>query len=214
MTDYLKRTTEYRDPLVASVFDELSFWSSRFGQLLFKHMEIRRYAEILDLGFGTGFPLFELAHTFGPTVNVTGLDLWKEAAQRALVKQKLYELPNARLVLGDGARQPFRDETFDLIVSNIGVNNFAEPLVVLNECFRVARPRARIVLTTNVKGHYREFYDEYEKVLKDAGKEKLHRAHARQRGASRDKRVGLRASTRRRVRGRKNCGRPIRDALS
>ena len=170
MTDYLKRTTEYRDSVVASVFDELSFWSSRFGHLLFKHLEFRRYTGILDLGFGTGFPLFELAHTFGPTVRVTGLDLWKEAAQRALVKQKLYELPNAHLVLGDGARQPFRDETFDLIVSNIGVNNFTEPLMVLHECFRVARHGARIVLTTNVKGHYREFYEEYGRVLKETGK--------------------------------------------
>ncbi|MBD0372567.1 MAG: methyltransferase domain-containing protein [Pyrinomonadaceae bacterium] len=171
MTDYLKRVSDYRDPSIASafasVFDELSFWSSRFGHLLFKHIEFRGSLQILDLGFGTGFPLFELAHTFGPSCHVTGLDPWKEAVTRARLKQKVYELPNVTIMEGDGAKQPFDDETFDLIVSNLGVNNFAEPARSMAECFRVARPRARLVLTTNVQGHYREFYALYGEVLKE-----------------------------------------------
>lgn len=175
MTDYLERTSDYLDPeiasLFASVFDELSFWSSRFGHLLFEHIELRGHLRILDLGFGTGFPLFELAHTFGRSCHVTGLDVWKEAIERARLKQKIYDLPNVVILEGDGARQPFEDESFDLIVSNLGINNFAEPSRVLSECFRVARPGAKIVLTTNVKGHYREFYEIYREVLRELHKE-------------------------------------------
>lgn len=171
MTDYLKRSTDYHDRDVASVFDELSFWSSRFGQLLFRQIELRGNIRILDIGFGTGFPLFELAHTFGPTVSVTGLEVWTEALERARLKRKVYSLPNVSLVEGDGAMQPFGDATFDLIVSNLGINNFAAPAMVLSESFRVARRGAQLVLTTNVMGHYAEFYNLYREVLKELGKE-------------------------------------------
>lgn len=175
MIDYLKRTSNYLDPQIAStfasVFDELSFWSSRFGQLLFNNIEIRGGLNILDVGFGTGFPLFELAHTFGRTCQVTGLDVWKEAIERARLKQQIYELPKVKIIEGDGAQQPFEDATFDLIVSNLGINNFAEPASVLAECYRVARPGARLVMTTNIKGHYREFYEIYRTVLRELNKE-------------------------------------------
>ncbi len=176
MTDYLKRTSNYLDPTIASdfasVFDELSFWSSRFGQLLFNNIELRGRIKILDLGFGTGFPLFELAHTFGRTCHVTGLDPWTQAVERARVKQKIYELPNVTIMEGDGAKQPFEDETFDLIVSNLGINNFEQPAKVLAECFRVARAGASLVMTTNVKGHYKEFYEIYNAVLRELNKER------------------------------------------
>lgn len=172
MTDYLKRSTDYHDVEVASALDELSFWSSRFGQLLFQHLEIRASLKILDLGFGTGFPLFELAHIFGRTSHVTGLDLWKEGIVRARLKHRVYGTPNVTIVEGDGAKQPFMDETFDLIVSNLGINNFAAPAQVLAECFRVSRLGAQLVMTTNVKGHYREFYDLYREALRELNKER------------------------------------------
>jgi ubiquinone/menaquinone biosynthesis C-methylase UbiE len=172
MTDYLRRSTDYHDVEVASALDELSFWSSRFGQLLFKHLKLRRGIQILDLGFGTGFPLFELAQTFGESCHVTGLDPWQEAITRARLKQKVYELPNVTIIEGDGAKQPFEDGTFDLIVSNLGVNNFTEARLVMAECFRVARAGAQLAITTNLKGHYGEFYDIYRGVLLELNKER------------------------------------------
>jgi ubiquinone/menaquinone biosynthesis C-methylase UbiE len=170
MTDFLKHRVDPSDPDIASVFDELSFWSSRFGHLLFKHIEIRRGLKILDLGCGTGFPLFELAHVFGSSCKVTGIDIWKEALERARLKLKTYDPPNVEIIEADGARQPFPDSEFDLIVSNLGVNNFADPQAVFSECFRVAKPDARIVLTTNLKGHYRKFYDVFRDTLREMNK--------------------------------------------
>jgi arsenite methyltransferase len=170
MTDYLQHRNDYNDPRLASVFDELSFWSARFGQLLFKHIEIRTGLNILDLGCGTGFPTFELAHVFGRSCHVTGIDIWKPALQRAASKLDFYRTPNALIVEADGAAQPFVGAEFDLIVSNLGLNNFAEPGRAINECFRVARAGAKIVLTTNLKGHYREFYKIFRETLIDVGK--------------------------------------------
>jgi ubiquinone/menaquinone biosynthesis C-methylase UbiE len=167
MTDYLKHKIELGNSEFATVFDELTFWSSRFGRLLFDRIEIRAHRSILDVGCASGFPLFELANTFGRSCRITGLDIWGEALKRAGRKLKFYELPNVALVEADGAHQPFRADSFDLLVSNLGVNNWSDPELVLAECFRVAKARARLVLTTNVLGHYREFYDVFRETLRE-----------------------------------------------
>lgn len=163
MTDYFENGIELAD--IANVFDELTFWSSRFGALLFKHLELRQDERILDIGCATGFPLFELAQVHGRTPRVVGIDIWQEALKHARAKLRAYALTNVELITADGARLPFRDASFDLIASNLGINNFDAPPQVLSECFRVLKPSARLVLTTNVKGHYQEFYQIYREVL-------------------------------------------------
>ena len=165
MKKFLLHRNDFSRPEIASVVDELSFWSSRFGSLLFNNIGIRRGIKILDLACGVGFPLFEMAHVFGDSCHLTGIDIWKEGLNRARWKQNEYNLSNVTIVEADGEKQPFRDNEFDLIVSNLGVNNFSDPQAVLTETFRVARPGATIALTTNVNGHMKEFYDVYRELL-------------------------------------------------
>jgi arsenite methyltransferase len=59
----------------------------------------------------------------------------------------------------------------DLIVSNLGINNFEDPAAVLRACFRVSRPGAQLLLTTNPAGHMVEFYNVYRSVLIELGQE-------------------------------------------
>ncbi|HMZ78975.1 MAG TPA: hypothetical protein PLL06_04700, partial [Acidobacteriota bacterium] len=70
----LSQPFDFTKPELASVFDELSFWSSRFGALLIDNLVIRKHQRILDIGCATGFPLFELAHIHGPTCTLVGVD--------------------------------------------------------------------------------------------------------------------------------------------
>jgi arsenite methyltransferase len=74
---------------------------------------------------------------------------------------------------------PFPTAHFDLVVSNIGINNFADPRVALGECRRVAKPGARLVLTTNVQGHFRALYALLAAILGESGlqaaRDALHR---------------------------------------
>lgn len=170
MTDYLKHKNDFDNPDFVAAFDELPFWSSRFGQLLFNHIEIRGGLEILDVGCASGFPLFELGCVFGNSCRVTGLDIWPEALRRARRKLRFHGATNVHVIEADGARQPFADAAFDLIVSNLGVNNWSDPRGVLAECFRVAKHDAQLVLTTNVVGHYHEFYDVFRAILRERNK--------------------------------------------
>jgi arsenite methyltransferase len=81
------------------------------------------------------------------------------------VKLETYGLPNVRIIRADAVAMPFSEEEFDLIVLNLIVNNLADPEAALAECFRVAKPGARIVLTSNLVGHMQTFYDFYRAVL-------------------------------------------------
>lgn len=171
MTEYLE-SSGLLDPNVSSAFDELSFWSARFGTLLFQHLELCRGIRVLDVACGTGFPLCELSQVHGGSCDFTGVDIWKEALDRARIKIKTYGLQNAKLASADAAHLPFPDRTFDLVISHLGINNFADQRAALVECFRVARFKARLVLTTNLKGHMQEFYEVYREVLQALGLEK------------------------------------------
>jgi ubiquinone/menaquinone biosynthesis C-methylase UbiE len=180
--DYLDQQRDHRDPAVASVYDELSLWSSRFGALLLDYVPLRRGMRVLDLGCGTGFPLYELANRLGGASRLWGADVWLEALARARSKQTVYELPNVAVAAGDGARLPFASESFDLIVSNLGVNNFDDAPRVFEECARVAKHGGVLALATNVEGHMAEFYAVFRHVLEEIGKpEYLERLSANER---------------------------------
>jgi ubiquinone/menaquinone biosynthesis C-methylase UbiE len=169
MTDYLDRQRDYRDPAVASVYDECSLWASRFGALLLDHVPIARGLRVLDLGCGNGFPLYELAHLLGPSSRLWGADIWREALARARSKQQVYELPNVAVAAADGALLPFASASFDLLVSNLGVNNFDDAPTVFAECHRVTRPGGVLALATNVEGHMAELYSVFRHVLEAIG---------------------------------------------
>lgn len=169
MTDYLNRSFDLADPQLVSAYDELSLWSARFGMLMLRHIELRRDIDGLDVGCGAGFPLFELAQMHGSSCRFTGVDVWRQALDRAAQKLQVYSVPNVRLLYADAANMPLPDASFDLIVSNVGLNNFERPEAALAECARVARSGARLVLTTNVQGHMAELYDRFRETLAQLG---------------------------------------------
>jgi arsenite methyltransferase len=153
----------------AEIYDETSFWSARFGALLFDHLEIRRDIRGLDVGCGTGFPLIELAHLHGPSSHFTGIDVWVDALERARTKLEFHGLTNVDILETDVASMPFPDAHFDLVVCNIGINNFPDAGAALRECRRVAKTGARLVLTTNAQGHFAEFYALLDAILNESG---------------------------------------------
>jgi ubiquinone/menaquinone biosynthesis C-methylase UbiE len=160
---------DLNDRETVSAYDELPLWSAMFGILLLKHLPLRRHATVLDVGCGTGFPLLELAERLGSTCRVHGIDPWAAALQRARRKAQVRQVRNVSLWQGDAAAMPFPDGQFDLVVSNLGINNFSDPEAVLRECRRVSGQTARLVLTTNLQGHMEEFYAVFESTLFEMG---------------------------------------------
>ena len=152
-----------------SLYDELPLWSALAGELLLESVTLAGARRVLDLGCGTGFPLVELAERLGSRAIAVGLDPWREALGRARAKIARWCPGNAGVVCGSGSALPFRPGAFDLVVSNLGVNNFGDAEGALRECRRVLRPGGILGLSSNLVGHMRELYAAFERVLVAAG---------------------------------------------
>jgi ubiquinone/menaquinone biosynthesis C-methylase UbiE len=169
MRHFLDHPAGWMPSRPADIYDETSFWSARFGALLFDHLEIRRGIRGLDVGCGTGFPLIELAHLHGPSSHFTGIDIWVDALERARAKLELLGLTNVDIIETDVAAMLFPNAQFDLVTCNIGINNFPHAGAALLECRRVAKTGARLVLTTNAQGHFAALYAALDAILGESG---------------------------------------------
>ncbi|HEV7571987.1 MAG TPA: class I SAM-dependent methyltransferase [Thermoanaerobaculia bacterium] len=165
--DFLDFNPDFNSPQVIAAYDEVALWSAMFGLLLLEEVPLTNVANGLDVGCGTGFPLIELAERLGDRAHVHGIDPWSGGLKRAAEKIASRGTPNVTLHEGSATAMPFPDATFDLIVSNLGVNNFDDRAAAIRECRRVARPGATLALTTNLQGHMREFYDVFAEVVRD-----------------------------------------------
>lgn len=167
--DFLDFTPDFDAPHIIRAYDELPLWSAMFGLLLLDNVPLTGPRAALDVGCGTGFPLIELAERVGPRCQVHGIDTWQGALGRAADKIASRGLSNVELHEASATRMPFPDGSFDLIVSNLGLNNFVDRAGALKECRRVAEPGAVMALTTNLQGHMQEFYAMFEDVLRHVG---------------------------------------------
>jgi arsenite methyltransferase len=165
--DFLSFRADFASPRIIAAYDELPLWSAMFGLLLLDEMPLTNVRKALDVGCGTGFPLIELAERLGPAAEVHGVDVWTAGLQRCREKIGARATANIHIHETSAESMPFANETFDLIVSNLGVNNFENRDASIRECRRVAQCGATIALTTNLQGHMREFYDVFRSVLED-----------------------------------------------
>ena len=164
---FLEFDADLSAPGIIAAYDELPLWSAMFGLLLLEHVPLENVHSALDVGCGTGFPLIELAERLGPQASVHGIDPWSAALTRAREKIAARGTTNVTVHEGVAAKMPFDDETFDLIVSNLGVNNFDDRAGSIRECRRVAKAGATVALTTNLQGHMQEFYEVFDRVLEE-----------------------------------------------
>jgi len=169
MTEFLSYKFEDTCEFV-NTFDEQPLWSAAFGLLLLKYLELKANIIVLDIGSGTGFPLLELAGRLGNSSKLYGLDPWINANARANQKIRNYDLTNVEIIEGTAERIPFDANTFDIITSNLGINNFTNPDLAFKECNRVIKPKGKLALTTNLNGHWKTFYDVFENTLNEVGK--------------------------------------------
>lgn len=169
MKKYLHQSFDWNRSDLVSQYDELPLWSSPFGLILLDNIPLGKYDYFLDIGCGTGFPLIQISQRLGANCKSFGVDPWNTAVLRARSKINTLGLSNIEIIRGDASKLPFAANSFDLITSNLGINNFGNPFQVLSECNRVIKPDASLCITTNLTGHFQEFYTIYSQTLDKMG---------------------------------------------
>ncbi len=157
------------DDEAVAALDELPLWAAPFGLRLLEVVRLRGVMTALDVGFGTGFPLIELAMRLGPSATVHGLDPWPGAHRRTRRKLDLLGLTNVRLHEGRAEAMPFEDGAFDCVVSNNGYNNVTDLDLSFRETARICRPGAELVFTMNLEGSFLELHAALEVALEALG---------------------------------------------
>ncbi len=165
--------TDFNDPELAANYDELPLWSAPFGLRLLEAIDYSKPVKALDIGSGSGFPLLELAQRFGNPSHFTGIDPWNEGLERTKSKIRFYQINNVDLVCASAEKMPFKNESFNLITSNNGLNNVSSIKEALLECNRVLINDCLLVFTANLPGTMSSFYETYKIVLSESGLEEL-----------------------------------------
>jgi len=105
--------------------------------------------KVLEIGFGTGHSLLELAKSVGPSGKVFGIDLSEkmvELSRERIGKECLGE--RIELSCGDALHLPYESESLDGIFMSFTLELFDTPEIplVLAECKRVLKFGGRIVV--------------------------------------------------------------------
>jgi SAM-dependent methyltransferase len=117
---------------------------------------------VLEVACGRGGFVKELSRN---GARVTGCDF--SLAALCVGKKKLQALGNgslAVLIQGDAQALPFADESFDLVVSCETIEHVPDARKALREMWRVARPGAKLFLTTPNYANLMGLYDLYARV--------------------------------------------------
>ena len=138
----MKGILEWQNQTVVDVWDEVTLWSAPFGRLLLENIPMHPKWDVVDLGFGTGFPLIELSQRFGVDSKIYGVDIWSAGISKTKEKINVLKCSNIEIFEQSATSIPLKDNSVNLICSNLGVNNFDEREKVYEECFRILKKGA------------------------------------------------------------------------
>jgi demethylmenaquinone methyltransferase/2-methoxy-6-polyprenyl-1,4-benzoquinol methylase len=135
---------------IAGVYDLLAERSEQpVRRAGLKMLDARPGERILEIGFGTGHCIVDLARAVGPSGKVFGIDLSDKMAQaaRKVVQDNALE-ERVELIAGDALHLPYQSGCLDGVFMSFTLELFDTPEIpsVLAECKRVLKNGGRIVV--------------------------------------------------------------------
>lgn len=161
----MKNKLDWQKKAVVKIYNEVNLWSAPFGRLLLENIPMQKGMTVLDLGFGTGFPLVELSQRFGETSVIYGVDIWEAAIALVRKRIKVLGIKNIIILEESANHIGIPNQEIDLITSNLGVNNFEDKETVYKEIHRILRPDGRLCITTNPIGTFEELFHIFDQAM-------------------------------------------------
>ncbi|MFG1934847.1 methyltransferase domain-containing protein [Mycobacterium sp. NPDC048908] len=142
----------WASPVGSMLYDRAQLLARRM-MTAFQHpiewLQLPRGGTALDVGSGPGNVTASLARAAGPGGLALGVDISQPMLARAV---RAEAGPQVGFVRADAQRLPFRDESFDAVVSIAMLQLIPKPPAALAEMVRMLRPGARMAVMVPTAG--------------------------------------------------------------
>ncbi len=146
MMDYdtIKRAYAILSPVYDFLFDKV-FYPGRVAAI--DLLEIQPGNRVLEVGVGTGLNL----PLYPRDCEVTGIDISEEMLRKAEGRVKTQGMQNIKLMVMDGSKLEFPDDSFDRVIATYVISAVPDPVKTLLEMRRVCKPSGHLVILNHFK---------------------------------------------------------------
>ncbi|HEC92781.1 MAG TPA: class I SAM-dependent methyltransferase [Candidatus Atribacteria bacterium] len=102
-------------------------------------------ASLIDVGCGEGFLLFEICKR-NKEIQLTGVDISRSMIKKARKRAKKLGYKNVNFFVNKPDKIPFEDNIFSHAVSTFSFHLWSEPVLMLNEIYRVLKSNGEFVI--------------------------------------------------------------------
>jgi ubiquinone/menaquinone biosynthesis C-methylase UbiE len=113
-------------------------------QVLIETAQIREGQNVLDVAGGAGDPSLTIAELVGPAGHVTYTDAVAQMVETARGEASRRGISSIEFHQCVADALPFPENSFDVVVSRLGVMLFPDPLAAVREMLRVLKPNGRL----------------------------------------------------------------------
>jgi len=134
----------------------MGVFERKYADMALQSLSIQDRETVLEIGFGPGHCLKQIAQSVGYQGKAYGVDIspgMLEVAKRRLEKAQLKD--RVKLYCGDAAELPYDENTFDAVLMSFTLELFDTPEIpkVLEEVKRVLKPAGRLGVASLSRGH-------------------------------------------------------------
>lgn len=131
-----------KDAWTSGDYAHFDLYTAPGAREFFVRLEIAPGVQLLDVGCGAG-QLALLAATAG--ARVTGIDIAPNSLEQARKRAKMQNL-SIHFDEGDVEAMPYKNDSFDVVVSLFSAMFAAQPLKAASEMLRVIKPGGRLIM--------------------------------------------------------------------
>lgn len=159
MMDYktIERAYAILSPVYDFLFDKV-FYPGRVAAI--ELLEAKSGDRILEVGVGTGLNL----PLYPRDCDVTGVDISEGMLRKAEERVRTLGMDRAKLMVMDGSRLDFPDNSFDRVIATYVISAVPDPVKTLLEMRRVCKPSGHLVILNHFKSE-NPIIGMFEKIL-------------------------------------------------
>jgi arsenite methyltransferase len=138
---------------------------------ILSNLNLNQNCHFLDLGCGRGAIFYLIIKRLGKSIRGTGIDLWRKVDQLGndiSIAEKNAEIEGVQnqveLITGDIRNLPFKDNSFDLVTSNLAIHNIKHKTdreKAIKEAIRVLKIGGKLIIVDISK------IKEYKSIVED-----------------------------------------------